>query len=79
MDNRFFNCTEVAAGRLPASAPKAHVAVASLFGEKEMLIEEGTRIFALGADVIEMGNAFCRLVTDFNGGAAMVKSDSTWG
>lgn len=66
--------------RVAAAALKhgKHVAVASLFGQKEMLIEEGTRIFTLGADVIEMGNAFHRLVTDFNGGAAAVKSDSPY-
>ncbi|MEI9893172.1 MAG: aldolase/citrate lyase family protein [Chthoniobacter sp.] len=47
-----------------------HVAVASLFGQKAQLIEEGARIFTLGADVIEMGNAFRKLVTDFEGRTA---------
>ena len=66
--------------RVAAAALKhgKHVAVASLFGQKEQLIEEGTRIFTLGADVIELGNAFHKLVTDFGGGAAATTSDSIY-
>jgi 4-hydroxy-2-oxoheptanedioate aldolase len=47
-----------------------HVAVASLFGNKEEVAAEGTRVFTLGADVIEMGNAFRRMVTAFHGESA---------
>lgn len=44
-----------------------HVATASLFGQKEQLLEEGTRIFTLGADVLELGTGFNKLVADFRG------------
>jgi 4-hydroxy-2-oxoheptanedioate aldolase len=47
-----------------------HVAVASLYGNKEEVIAEGTRVFTLGADVIEVGNAFRRMVTSFHGESA---------
>ena len=55
-----------------------YVAVASLFGQKDQLIEEGTRVFTLGADVIELGNAFHKLVKDFGGGGAAPRSDSVY-
>jgi 4-hydroxy-2-oxoheptanedioate aldolase len=75
-------CPEVVAARkrVHAAAIKhgKHVAVASLFGQKDQLIEEGTRIFTLGADVIELGNAFHKLVKDFGGGAAAPGSDSVY-
>ena len=66
--------------RVAAAALKhgKHVAVASLYGQREQLIEEGTRIFTLGADVIELGNAFHRLITDFGGGTRSVASDSVY-
>lgn len=53
--------------RVAAAALKhgKYPAVASLFGQKAQLIEEGTRLFCLGADVVELGNAFRRLVTSF--------------
>ena len=44
----------------------------------EVKIEEGTRIFTLGADVIELGNAFHKLVGDFGGGATATSSDSVY-
>ena len=75
-------CPEVVAARkrVHAAAIKhgKHVAVASLFGQKDQLIEEGTRIFTLGADVIELGNAFKKLVGDFGGNAAAMSSDSIY-
>jgi 4-hydroxy-2-oxoheptanedioate aldolase len=55
-----------------------YVAVASLFGQKDQLIEEGTRVFTLGADVIELGNAFHKLVKDFGGANAAVSTDSVY-
>jgi 4-hydroxy-2-oxoheptanedioate aldolase len=66
--------------RVHAAALKngKHVAVASLFGQKDQLIEEGTRIFTLGADVLELGNAFHKLVTDFGGGKTAATSDSVY-
>ncbi len=66
--------------RVHAAAIKhgKHIAVASLFGQKDQLIEEGARIFTLGADVIELGNAFHRLVKDFGGDAITPASDSIY-
>ena len=55
-----------------------HVAVASLFGQKEQLIEEGTLIFTLGADVLELGNAFRKLVAEFKGDAKVASTDSVY-
>jgi len=76
-------CPEVVAARkrVHAAAVKngKHVAVASLFGQKEQLIEEGTRIFTLGADVIELGTAFHKLTKDFGGGAVATGTDSVYG
>ncbi|MDZ4286800.1 MAG: aldolase/citrate lyase family protein [Prosthecobacter sp.] len=71
----------VAARKRIAAAANKHgkyVAVASLFGQKEQLIEEGTHIFALGADVVELGNAFRKLVTDFQGGTSGTATDSVY-
>ncbi len=63
---------EVVAARqrvhLAARQAGKHVMVASLYGQKEMLIEEGAGIFTLGADVLELGAGFNRLVNDFRGG-----------
>jgi 4-hydroxy-2-oxoheptanedioate aldolase len=66
--------------RVAAAALKngKHVMVASLYGQPDQLIEEGARIFTLGADVIELGNAFHKLVSDFNGAAAATRSDSVY-
>ncbi len=66
--------------RVHAAAVKhgKYVAVASLFGQKDQLIEEDTRIFTLGADVLELGAAFHKLVKDFGGGAAAPVSDSVY-
>ncbi len=55
-----------------------YVAVASLFGQKEQLIKEGAHIFALGADVVELGNAFRNLVAEFGGDAGGTASDSVY-
>ncbi len=75
-------CAETVAARkrVHAAAIKhgKHVAVASLFGQREMLVEEGTRVFTLGADVIELGNAFKTLVSDFSGAGAATASDSVY-
>jgi 4-hydroxy-2-oxoheptanedioate aldolase len=53
-------------------------AVASLFGQREQLVEEGVRVFTLGADVLELGSAFHRLVKDFSGTASAAASDSPY-
>lgn len=66
--------------RVAAAALKhgKHVAVASLFGQKEQLIEEGTRIFTLGADVIELGNALKKMVTQFHGDLSQPGASSVY-
>jgi 4-hydroxy-2-oxoheptanedioate aldolase len=75
-------CAEVVAARkrVHAAAIKhgKHAAVASLFGQREMLVEEGVRVFTLGADVIELGNAFRKMVGDFTGADAAGSSDSVY-
>ena len=71
----------VAARKKVAAAALRHgkyPAVASLFGQKEQLIEEGTRVFTLGADVVELGNAFSKLVSDFHGSSKVTGSDSVY-
>jgi 4-hydroxy-2-oxoheptanedioate aldolase len=71
----------VAARKKVAAAALKHgkyPAVASLFGQKDQLIEEGTRVFTLGADVLELGGAFNKLVSDFGGNAAAASSDSIY-
>lgn len=71
----------VAARKKVAAAALKHgkyPAVASLFGQKDEVIAEGTRVFTLGADVIELGNAFKKLVSDFGGSAAVSASDSIY-
>lgn len=55
-----------------------HVAVASLFGCKDEIIAEGTRVFTLGADVIELGTAFRQLVASFSGAPAAAAGDSPY-
>jgi 4-hydroxy-2-oxoheptanedioate aldolase len=66
--------------RVAAAALKygKYPAVASLYGQKEEVIAEGTRVFTLGADVLELGNAFKKLVGDFGGSAAASGSDSIY-
>lgn len=66
--------------RVAAAALKhgKHVAVASLYGQLDQLLEEGTRIFTLGADVLELGNAFHKLVGEFHGSAGVGASDSIY-
>lgn len=55
-----------------------HVAVASLYGQKEAIVAEGTRVFTLGADVLELGGAFQGLVSAFHGTNASLASDSVY-
>jgi 4-hydroxy-2-oxoheptanedioate aldolase len=56
-----------------------HVAVASLFGNQAEVAAEGTRVFTLGADVIEVGNAFRNMVAAFHSAApATSASDSPY-
>jgi 4-hydroxy-2-oxoheptanedioate aldolase len=65
---------EVVAGRKAVAAAALrhgkHVAVASLFGQKDEVFAEGTRVVTLGADVVELGNAWAKLVGGFAGAAA---------
>lgn len=71
----------VAARKKVAAAALKHgkyTAVASLYGQKDEVIAEGTRVFTLGADVIELGNAFKKLVGDFSGSTAATGSDSIY-
>jgi 4-hydroxy-2-oxoheptanedioate aldolase len=42
-----------------------YVAVASLYGQKEEVVAEGTQVFTLGADVLGMGDYFHKLVSSF--------------
>lgn len=54
-------------------------AAASLFGQKEKLIEEGTTVFTLGADVIALAESFKAMITSFEGGnKPRSKSDSVY-
>lgn len=55
-----------------------YVTVASLFGTKDEVMAEGTRVFTLGADVVELGNAFRNMVTGFHGQAAVAGSSSPY-
>ena len=66
--------------RVAAAALKygKYPAVASLYGQKEDVIAEGTRVFTLGADVLELGNAFKKLVGDFGGAGSATGSDSIY-
>ncbi|MFO1486062.1 MAG: aldolase/citrate lyase family protein [Verrucomicrobiaceae bacterium] len=71
----------VAARKKVAAAALKHgkyPAVASLYGQKDEVIAEGTRVFTLGADVLELGGAFKKLVGDFVGGSASTASDSVY-
>jgi 4-hydroxy-2-oxoheptanedioate aldolase len=71
----------VAARKKVAAAALKHgkyPAVASLYGQKEEVIAEGTRVFTLGADVLELGNGFHKLVGDFAGAGAAASSDSIY-
>ena len=47
------------------------VSVASLYGQKDQILEEGATIITLGADVLELGAGFNKLISDFNGAAAV--------
>ena len=53
--------------RVAAAALKhgKHVAVASLYGQRDEVVAEGTSVFTLGADVLALGDAFRRTVGDF--------------
>lgn len=53
--------------RVAAAALKhgKHVAVASLYGQRDEVVAEGTSVFTLGADVLALGDAFRRTVGEF--------------
>ncbi len=74
--------SEVVAARRKVAATALehgkHVAVASLFGNKNEVMEEGARVFTLGADVIELGNAFRSMVAAFQGEAPAATGDSPY-
>lgn len=74
---------EVVAGRARVAAAAVRngkwSAAASLFGQKEKLIEEGTTVFTLGADVIALAESFRGMVSSFGGGGRPgVGSDSVY-
>jgi 4-hydroxy-2-oxoheptanedioate aldolase len=59
----------VAARKRVAAAALKHgkyVAVASLYGQKEEVIAEGTQVFTLGADVLGLGDAFNKMISSFS-------------
>ena len=67
----------VAARKRVAAAALKHgklVAVASLYGQPDQIAEEGTSVFTLGADVLELGTGLNKLVSDFTGSAAAAPS-----
>jgi 4-hydroxy-2-oxoheptanedioate aldolase len=66
--------------RVAAAATKhgKHVAVASLYGQKDEVLAEGTRLAVLGADVVSLGTAFTSLVAGFAGAAAPRPADSVY-
>lgn len=71
----------VAARKRVAAAALRHnklVAVASLYGQKEQVMEEGTTIFTLGADVLELGAAFKKLISGFTGHEGAAAPDSVY-
>jgi 4-hydroxy-2-oxoheptanedioate aldolase len=76
-------CPEVVAARKKVAAAALkhgkYPAVASLFGQKDEVIGEGTRVFNLGADVLELGSAFKKLIGDFGGSTTAARaSDSVY-
>lgn len=66
--------------RVAAAALKhgKHVAVASLYGQKDQILEEGARIITLGADVLELGQAFRQLINDFQAVAVTPAIESVY-
>ncbi len=66
--------------RVAAAALKhgKHVAVASLYGQKDQILEEGARIITLGADVLELGQAFRQLINDFKAVAVTSAIESVY-
>lgn len=75
-------CPEVVAARKHVHAAALRhgkvPAVASLFGQREQLMEEGVRVFTLGADVLELGTVFRSMVQHFNGTTDHGKGDSAY-
>ncbi len=73
---------EVVAARKQVAAAAArhgkHVAVASLYGQKDEVLAEGARLAVLGADVVALGGAFTSLVTGFAGTVAPRPADSVY-
>ncbi|HYF37555.1 MAG TPA: aldolase/citrate lyase family protein [Prosthecobacter sp.] len=66
--------------RVAAAALKngKYVAVASLYGQKEEVISEGTQVFTLGADVLSLGDGFNKLVSNFTEDAEKEKAASVY-
>jgi 4-hydroxy-2-oxoheptanedioate aldolase len=62
--------------RVAAAALKNNklVAVASLYGQRDQVVDEGTTIFTLGADVLELGAGLNKMVSDFTGSGAAAPS-----
>ncbi len=71
----------VAARKRVAAAALAngkYVAVASLYGQKEEIIAEGTSIFTLGADVLGLGDFFTKTIAGFNDDSAIKLAASVY-
>jgi 4-hydroxy-2-oxoheptanedioate aldolase len=75
-------CPEVVAARRRVHAAAVRYgkipAVASLYGQREQLVEEGVRVFTLAADVLALGSAFRAAVEDFTGQSSAPGSDSPY-
>jgi 4-hydroxy-2-oxoheptanedioate aldolase len=65
--------------RVAAAARKhgKHVMAASLYGQKDRLIEEGTGIFTLGADVISLATGLREMIAGFAGAQSGTQPGST--
>lgn len=66
--------------RVAAAALKhgKHVAVASLYGQKDEVMAEGSLVVTLGADVLALGDAFRQMVGGFQPQAAGSRAESMY-
>jgi 4-hydroxy-2-oxoheptanedioate aldolase len=66
--------------RVAAAALKngKHVAVASLYGQKDEVMAEGALVVTLGADVLALGDAFRQLVGNFQPQATGASAESVY-
>jgi 4-hydroxy-2-oxoheptanedioate aldolase len=66
--------------RVAAAALKhgKHVAVASLYGQKDEVMAEGSMLITLGADVLALGDAFRQLVGNFQPETTAARAESVY-